>query len=1058
MRKSLLFIGAAIVLLGMMQNFDGQQMMQSHRQLPGRSSTVIARQSKMAQAPFFSKQGPNRWTTDQNSPFQHQMTYPIGHRDDRAHVIVTGKTLAQHELSTGVDTAWVRNYSSYIYGGDDAAAAMAIDDFGNVYVTGLSENMDGNYDFATIKYNTSGELLWETFYHCPDNYDGDHGCVNALAIDHDGNVFITGFVAVEVGTHWDCDRITIKYNINGVEQWVAQFDGVDDAGISYVNDRTTDIAVDDIGNVYITGFINRLELPDDYVTIKYDFFGLEQWVARYNGPGNSSDRVNAIAVDDTGNVYVTGVSMGSGTHTDYATIKYSSDGIEQWIARYNDTENGRDEAVDLAVDASENVYVTGSSIGPGRTDFDYTTIKYNADGGEQWITRFNGPRNSSDRTAALVIDDTGNVYVTGTASTVKYNADGIEQWVADKDSGYVPIAIALDKSNNIYVTGAVYDFSPLFYYTAIYTTIKYDVNGIKQWIARYDGDGPKYAFYLNHSITQAVDNFGNVYVVNTARGVNFESQHCCMDYAIEKYNAAGEKQWLAVYNRPKRDHNHATALAVDGFGNIYVSGYSIGNCNSDFVTIKYDASGTMLWVDRCLEGSVGTRLAVDGSGNAYVTGFGANGGYLTVKYNASGEKQWMAHCDRNVVGGYSSPGFPWIFSLAVDASGNVYVTGSVEISNDDTDYITVKYDSSGNEQWLVTYDGPRHTFDEANALAVDDSGNVYITGNSQGNGADIATIKYNRLGIEQWVARFDGPGTGAANNWDMASDIALDENGNIYVTGRTRSVTTSEDFVTIKFDAAGAMQWIARYNGPQNGWDEATALALDKVGNVFVTGMSNDYGDYTTIKYDNSGAQQWVAQYSNGSGRSYDFPYDLAVDGSGNVYVTGFSIGLRDDADFTTIKYNASGVEQWIAQYNGIGNSYDEAWSIAIDAVGQVYVAGTSSGNNWSLMTLIKYGQTSTSVEFPTPKSLIRDFSLSQNYPNPFNPSTTIEFTLPQPAFATLKVYNLLGEEVAKLVAEQRSAGIHKINWDARGLASGVYLYRLEAGDFVQAKKLILMR
>ena len=85
-------------------------------------------------------------------------------------------------------------------------------------------------------------------------------------------------------------------------------------------------------------------------------------------------------------------------------------------------------------------------------------------------------------------------------------------------------------------------------------------------------------------------------------------------------------------------------------------------------------------------------------------------------------------------------------------------------------------------------------------------------------------------------------------------------------------------------------------------------------------------------------------------------------------------------------------------------------------------------------------------------------FELRQNYPNPFNSATTIEFALPKSAFVTLKVFNLLGEEVATLIAEQRSAGLHKLNWDARGLASGVYLYRLEAGSFRQSKKLILMR
>ncbi|MCU0644381.1 MAG: T9SS type A sorting domain-containing protein, partial [bacterium] len=85
-------------------------------------------------------------------------------------------------------------------------------------------------------------------------------------------------------------------------------------------------------------------------------------------------------------------------------------------------------------------------------------------------------------------------------------------------------------------------------------------------------------------------------------------------------------------------------------------------------------------------------------------------------------------------------------------------------------------------------------------------------------------------------------------------------------------------------------------------------------------------------------------------------------------------------------------------------------------------------------------------------------FELRQNYPNPFNPTTTIEFAIPKSAFVTLNIYNLLGEEIATLVAEQRTAGIHRVNWDAKGLASGVYLYRLEAGEFVRTKKLILMR
>ncbi|MCA9946987.1 MAG: T9SS type A sorting domain-containing protein, partial [Anaerolineales bacterium] len=85
-------------------------------------------------------------------------------------------------------------------------------------------------------------------------------------------------------------------------------------------------------------------------------------------------------------------------------------------------------------------------------------------------------------------------------------------------------------------------------------------------------------------------------------------------------------------------------------------------------------------------------------------------------------------------------------------------------------------------------------------------------------------------------------------------------------------------------------------------------------------------------------------------------------------------------------------------------------------------------------------------------------FQLFQNYSNPFNPSTTIEFALAKAGWVTLNIYNILGEEVAELVSENLSAGSYKYNWDAGGLASGVYLYQLKAGRFVQTRKMLLIR
>jgi len=166
-----------------------------------------------------------------------------------------------------------------------------------------------------------------------------------------------------------------------LEKWVARYNGPDNG-----EDRAQDIAVDGSGNVYVTGYSEGSGTGYDYATIKYNTTGKLLWAKRYNGPGNSSDWPWAIAVDGPGNVYVTGYSWGSGTEYDYATIKYNTNGKLLWAKRYNGPGNARDWAQAIAVDGSGNVYVTGRSEGSG-TGIDYATIKYNTSGKQLWVKR-----------------------------------------------------------------------------------------------------------------------------------------------------------------------------------------------------------------------------------------------------------------------------------------------------------------------------------------------------------------------------------------------------------------------------------------------------------------------------------------------------------------------------------------------------------------------------------------------------------------------------------------------------------------------------------------------
>jgi hypothetical protein len=134
----------------------------------------------------------------------------------------------------------------------------------------------------------------------------------------------------------------------------------------------------------------------------------EEWVARYNDPVNSNEWVSTLAVDNQGNVYVTGrisTSLGGGWYaTDYATLKYDRNGTLLWAQRYNGPINGGDYATALAVDKRGNVYVTGYSWGSG-TSSDYATLKYDSNGTLLWAQRYNGPGNYADEARALAVDD-----------------------------------------------------------------------------------------------------------------------------------------------------------------------------------------------------------------------------------------------------------------------------------------------------------------------------------------------------------------------------------------------------------------------------------------------------------------------------------------------------------------------------------------------------------------------------------------------------------------------------------------------------------------------------
>ena len=133
--------------------------------------------------------------------------------------------------------------------------------------------------------------------------------------------------------------------------------------------------------------------------------------------------------------------------------------------------------------------------------------------------------------------------------------------------------------------------------------------------------------------------------------------------------------------------------------------------------------------------------------------------------------------------------------------------------------------------------------------------------------------------------------------------------------------------------------------------------------------------------------------------------------------------------------------------------------TMAKSVVGQGFVGMTGGTNRiieagFLVDTLFRTVVTSVAEKAGIPK----EYALHQNYPNPFNPSTTIQFELPHASDVSFKVYNVLGQEVLTLVEEEKPAGVYNVQFSAENLASGMYVYRLQAGDFVSTKKLIFLK
>jgi len=523
---------------------------------------------------------------------------------------------------------------------------------------------------------------------------------------------------------------------------------------------------------------------------------------------------------------------------------------------------------------------------------------------------------------------------------------------------------------------------------------------------------------------------------------------------------------------------------------------------------------------------IGRSIAVDASGNVYTTGwfqgtvdFDPGPGTFNLT-SAGSDDIFISKLD-------SLGNFVWAkqlggtsddrgFSIAVDASGNVFTTGYFRDTVDfdpgpgtfnltsagNWDIFISKLNALGNFVWAKQLGGT--SGDLANSIAVDASGNVYTTGSFQGTvdfdpgpgtfnltsagGGDTFISKLDSSGNFVWAKQLGGTSLNSGNS------IAIDTSGNVFTTGHFRgtvdfdpgagtfNLTSSgeSDIFISKIDASGNFVWAKQMGGTS--FDEPYSIAVDALGNVYTTGYfrgtvdfdpgpgtfnlsSAGSADIFISKLDASGDFLWAKQLG---GTLNNYAYSIAADASGNVYTTGhfqgtvdfdpglgtFNLTSAGNDDIFIFKLDATGNFVWAKQLGGTESAL--GCSIAVDASGNVYTTGQFLGTvdfdpETGLFNLTSAGQADIYVhKLSQPNAGLGENFPEQTmsiYPNPNDGRFIIELH----EESNITVINSLGATVHRAFY---AAGSHSL--DLSYLPSGVYLIKSESKDNVNVLRVII--
>jgi hypothetical protein len=469
-------------------------------------------------------------------------------------------------------------------------------------------------------------------------------------------------------------------------------------------------------------------------------------------------------------------------------------------------------------------------------------------------------------------------------------------------------------------------------------------------------------------------------------------------FIISLFAQAPDTMWTKTFGGVEWDEGRSVQQTIDS-GYVIVGGIG-GFGVMDVYLIKTDTWGNTLWTKTIggIDHDVGISVQQTSDGGYIIVG-------ITWSFGEGDSDVWLIKTDASgdtlwtkTFGGVERDRG---FSVKQTLDGGYIVTGRTSsFGAGESDMYLIKTDSSGNTDWIKTI-GDTSSGRGYSVQQTSDSGYI-IAGETSSfgtGGADVWLLKTDTLGDTLWTKTFGGIDA------DVGSSVQQTTDEGYIITGETSSFGAGdEDVWLIKTDTLGDALWTKTFGGVYG--DKGNSVQQTVDGGYIIAGKTSSFGagdkDVWLIKTNASGDTLWTKTIG------------------GIEREEGFSVKQTLDGGYIIIGYTRS-----------FGAGDEDVWLIKLAPDS---IVGVSDEIN------------------PT------DFSISQNYPNPFNPTTTIKYHIPELSFITLKVYDVLGNEIETLVSEERAAGSFEVKFDATGLPSGIYFYRLQAGSIVETKKMVLMK